>query len=62
MPPFFWLAACIYLVVGAVSALEAEIICHRAGASASIQACVLTLVFAAAWPLRAVAQAFRRPR
>ncbi len=62
MPPTIWLAACVYLVVGAASLLEAEIITDRAGASAAAEICLAALAFAAAWPLRAIVRTFHRLR
>lgn len=52
MPPFLWLALCLYLVVGAVSIIEADVKVDRAASPGAIRICLAALGFAASWPLR----------
>ena len=60
MPPLFWLAACVYPVVGAVCVFEANCAVPRADLLLAPKICTIALAYAAAWPLRALARPFRR--
>lgn len=60
MPPLFWLAACVYLVVGAVCVFETDFAIPRADPLLAMKVCVIALAYAAAWPLRVLARPFHR--
>ena len=59
MSPFFWLLACVYLIVAATTLLEAELRPIRGARPEAAALCVHALCFAATWPIRAVRSTLR---
>jgi hypothetical protein len=60
LPSLLWLFVCAYLVVAASSLYAVEIRPVARPEPGTVELCLLALLFAASWPLRAARWALRR--
>ena len=59
MPPSFWLVVSAYLLVAALCLGRAQFRAADDVVPGTFALCIVALVFAATWPLRAARRAFR---
>lgn len=60
MASLFWLGVCVYLVVAATTLLDVELRPAALAQPTVAEFCILALLFAASWPMRAVRRGLRR--
>lgn len=60
MSSTLWMLVCLYLIIAAVSVMEAGFVASRPSRSASFAVCVVALIHGLGWPLR-ISLGARRP-